>query len=130
MKKMYLVPIIVVLGLLIAWFTFGGKKTQAPAALETSKATSSSGSSQAVATNAVGISDMQFTPVTIQVPVGTTVHWSNNDSMAHTVTADDGSFNSGSLAKDASFTHLFNKAGTYKYHCAFHSSMTGTVIVR
>jgi plastocyanin len=45
------------------------------------------------------------------------------------VTADDGSFGSGTLAQDAAFTRAFPIAGTFAYHCAIHPSMTGTVVV-
>jgi predicted lipoprotein with Yx(FWY)xxD motif/plastocyanin len=68
-------------------------------------------------------------PATISVAAGQTVTWVNLDSEAHTVTADDGSFDSGNLAKDATFQRTFSSAGTIKYHCAIHTSMTGTVTV-
>jgi plastocyanin len=45
------------------------------------------------------------------------------------VTADDGSFASGTLAQDAAFTRAFPTAGTFAYHCAIHPSMIGTVVV-
>jgi plastocyanin len=45
------------------------------------------------------------------------------------VTADGGSFNSGTLAGGGSFSHRFTTAGTFAYHCAIHASMTGTVVV-
>jgi hypothetical protein len=50
--------------------------------------------------------------------------------MTHTVTADDNSWTSGSLAPGASYSRTFNAAGTYNYHCIFHSGiMSGTVAV-
>jgi plastocyanin len=78
----------------------------------------------------VTIADFAFTPGTITVKVGATVTWTNNDTAAHTVTADDGTFDSKSLAPGATFSHLLDKAGTYSYHCAIHSSMTATVVVQ
>jgi plastocyanin len=45
------------------------------------------------------------------------------------VTADDGSFDSGSLATDATFSQTFDAAGTFAYHCTIHPSMTGTITV-
>jgi plastocyanin len=68
--------------------------------------------------------------VTVVVGVNNTVTWTNNDNAPHTVTADDGSFNSGNLAPGATFSFTFATAGTYKYHCVYHSWMTGTVIVK
>jgi plastocyanin len=53
----------------------------------------------------------------------------NADAATHTWTADDGSWDSGSLANGASSTHTFGSAGTFAYHCAIHPSMKGTVVV-
>jgi plastocyanin len=60
---------------------------------------------------------------------GTTVTWTNQDAMAHTVTADDGSWGSGPLGPGTTYSHVFTSPGTYTYHCAFHPFMTGTVMV-
>jgi len=60
---------------------------------------------------------------------GSSVRWTNRDDAPHTVTADDGSFASGTLAQNATFTRAFPTVGTFAYHCAVHPSMTGTVIV-
>jgi len=68
--------------------------------------------------------------VTVVIGVNNTVTWANDDSAPHTVTADDGSFNSDNLAPNATFSFTFTAVGTYKYHCAYHPWMTGTVIVR
>lgn len=80
--------------------------------------------------NAVSIASFSFQPAAITVSVGTTVTWTNNDSASHTVTADDGSFKSGTLATGATFSQTFATAGTFAYHCSIHSSMKGTVTVR
>ncbi len=90
-------------------------------------------SSQAVATDKVSINDFAFSPQAITVSAGTTVTWTNKDSAEHTVTSDDASSdgpNSQQLAQGASYTFTFATAGTYKYHCANHPNMTGTVIVK
>ena len=65
----------------------------------------------------------------LTVKTGTTVTWTNKDGTAHTVTADDNSFNSGNMANGASFSHKFDAAGTYPYHCQYHSMMTASIIV-
>jgi plastocyanin len=83
----------------------------------------------AVSATAVTISGFAFGPASISVPVGSTVTWTNQDGTAHTVTADDGSFDSGNLAPGATFSQTFDTPGTYTYHCAIHSSMTGTITV-
>ena len=77
----------------------------------------------------VQISDFTFKPETINIKPGTTVNWVNTDKAPHTITSDDGSWDSGKINNSAEYSHTFDKAGTFKYHCAFHSSMTGSVIV-
>jgi plastocyanin len=77
----------------------------------------------------VEISGFKFEDNTVTIKVGDTVTWTNHDSATHTVAADDGSFKSGNLKNNASFSQTFDTAGTYSYHCGFHASMTGTVIV-
>jgi plastocyanin len=49
--------------------------------------------------------------------------------MQHTVTADDGSFDSGPIAQGETFSQVFNAAGSVGYHCEIHPQMTGTIIV-
>ena len=78
----------------------------------------------------VQIVDFAFQPSTITVTAGETVTWANAGATTHTVTADDGSFDSGSLDPGNRFANLFDKPGTYTYHCSIHSSMHGTVIVK
>ena len=75
------------------------------------------------------IADFSFSPATVTVPAGTTVTWRNTGSVRHTVTADDGSFDSGSLSGRDSFSRAFTTAGTYAYHCAIHPQMVGSVVV-
>jgi plastocyanin len=77
----------------------------------------------------VTISGFSFQPASLEVGVGTTVRWDNQDPAAHTVTASDGAFDSGSLASGEAFEHTFDTAGTFAYACAIHPSMLGTVIV-
>jgi plastocyanin len=77
----------------------------------------------------VEISGFAFVPSTLTVSVGTTVTWTNKDSVTHTVTSNDNLFNSGNLANGATFQHTFNQKGTFQYHCSIHTSMTAKVIV-
>jgi plastocyanin len=86
----------------------------------------------AVATTSVTIQGMAFSPHCIAVAKGAVVTFTNNDTVPHTVTADDGTYN-GDLATTGAtkvFTHPFSTAGTSNYHCAIHVAMTGTVIVQ
>lgn len=66
----------------------------------------------------------------MQITVGTTVVWTNNDPLQHTVTAVDRSFNSGLINPGKTYRHTFNKAGTYRYFCTPHPFMKGTIVVR
>jgi plastocyanin len=75
------------------------------------------------------ISDFKFTPGTLTVHVGDTVTWTNDGPTNHTATADDGSFNTGTLKKGQSASHTFTKAGTFAYICAIHPFMKGKVVV-
>jgi plastocyanin len=60
---------------------------------------------------------------------GDTVVWTNKMRMPHTVTADNGEFDSGRVAPNKSFSHTFAAAGQFSYHCEIHPDMTGTVSV-
>jgi plastocyanin len=67
----------------------------------------------------------------IEVAVGTTVTWTNNDSAPHTVTqSGGGGFQSGSIDQGGTFSFTFEEAGTFEYFCEFHPNMTGTVTVK
>ena len=96
-----------------------------------SSSNSSNESSKTVATNLVKISDFAFSPADITVKKGTTVTWTNEDNVVHTVTETDGRTGpqSDDLQKGDTYTFTFNDMGTFKYHCSHHSSMTGTVTV-
>lgn len=78
----------------------------------------------------VVISQETFKPGTITVNKGETVTWQNNDSIDHTVVADDGSFDLGTIAGGAKVQRTFDTVGTFKYHCSIHTFMKGMVIVK
>ncbi|HET9114278.1 MAG TPA: cupredoxin domain-containing protein [Burkholderiales bacterium] len=77
----------------------------------------------------VDISQFAFTPV-VEVPAGTKIVWVNRDKVNHSVIGDAGTFNSGSLKPDDSFSHTFAAAGTYAYHCGYHAYMNGVIVVK
>jgi plastocyanin len=87
------------------------------------------GSGGQAGSGAVRIADFAFAPDERDVKVGDSVKWTNSDGATHTVTADDGAFDSGNLAGGKSFSFTFDQAGTFAYHCNIHQSMTGTVVV-
>jgi plastocyanin len=80
-------------------------------------------------TNTVKIQGYAFSPSTITVKAGTTVKWTNYDDVAHTVTSDEGLFDSGSINKNGSFSQTFDSTGTFDYHCTPHPTMTASVVV-
>lgn len=83
-------------------------------------------------TDKVAVKDFQFGPKTITVKAGTTVTWTNEDSFDHSVQIDSLSLNGASFGPQTlptSFSHQFDKPGTYSYLCGIHNSMTGSVIV-
>jgi LPXTG-motif cell wall-anchored protein len=84
----------------------------------------------AAASTGVTISDFKFAPGTVTVNVGDTVTWSNSGPTGHSATANDGSFDTGVLAKGSSGSHTFSQAGTFSYVCTPHPFMKGTVVVQ
>ncbi len=67
---------------------------------------------------------------TLVIGVNNTVNFVNQDSVTHTVTANGGSFNSGDIAAGSTWNHTFSTAGTYSFHCVYHTWMTGTIVVK
>ena len=61
--------------------------------------------------------------------VGDTVTFKNDDSFAHTFTADNGEFDSNNVDGGGSFQFTTDKAGTIAFHCKIHSNMHGTITV-
>jgi plastocyanin len=80
--------------------------------------------------NTVLINNSTFTPQSLTVGRGTRVLWRNQDSMDHTVTSNNGFFDSGNIRSKGSFSFVFSDAGSYQYHCRIHPQMTGTIVVR
>jgi len=78
----------------------------------------------------ISISNFSFEPGTIEIRAGQAVTWVNDDGAPHAVAYEDGSAGARSLAPGESFTRVFERAGSYDYHCSFHSYMTGRVVVR
>ncbi len=80
----------------------------------------------------VNIMNFSFQPTPLIIPIGTTVVWTNQDSVPHTVTSDTGVWDSGigtPLQKGASFKFTFNQVGTFPYHCMIHPNMHGMIVV-
>jgi len=93
------------------------------------QAGNSGGASTAVATDSVAIKNFAFSPATVTVTAGSTVVWTNDDSIQHDITFNGGGIASGVLNHNDTFSHTFPTAGTYHYICSIHPFMHGTVIV-
>jgi plastocyanin len=75
--------------------------------------------------------DYTFTSTFVQVPVGTTMTWINNGSVAHTATAEDGSWDTGDIPGGGGQAQVtFNTSGTFYYYCTPHPWMSGKIIVQ
>ena len=83
----------------------------------------------AAAGSAVRIFNLAYEPATLEVAVGTTVTWTNDDSLPHTATSADGDFDTNTIAAGTTAEITFDTAGTFDYVCAFHPGMAGTIVV-
>jgi len=81
------------------------------------------------AATVVTVSDDAYTPVTVTVSLGTSVSWSFAGQHTHTVTSDQGFWDSGDRLHGQTFARAFTSAGGFAYHCEHHSSMHGKVVV-
>lgn len=104
--------------------------TSTTGASSTTTSSSSSTSTTDDSSNRVRIIGTTFSPGTLTVAVGTTVTWRNDSDLTHRVAADGGSFASPNLPPDATFSHTFNIAGVFAYHCSIHTFMHGTITVQ
>jgi amicyanin len=77
---------------------------------------------------AVKIGNFTFGPQELKVKVGTTVTWTNEDDIPHTI-ASPNNFRSKALDTDGTYAFTFTTPGTYQYFCSLHPHMTGTIVV-
>src|SRR3954464_13761514 len=77
----------------------------------------------------VQIVEFSYEPDPVVVQVGGKVTWQNQDSAPHTATADDGSFDTGTIEKGKLGSATFKEAGTFTYFCEIHPTMHGSVEV-
>ncbi|AFV22489.1 blue (type 1) copper domain-containing protein [Methanolobus psychrophilus R15] len=83
-----------------------------------------------VETTEVIMQNYRFLPQDIRVSVGDTVTWANDDRVTHTVTADNGGFDSGELEPSETFSYTYEQEGIFGYSCTIHPGMIGTVTVK
>ncbi len=78
----------------------------------------------------VSIAAYAFSQPDLTISKGESVTWINNDSVPHTVTSDDGIWDSDTLQPGAAYRRTFDRPGRYAYHCSRHPSMVGVVVVK
>ena len=80
--------------------------------------------------DSTNLGDKAYEPNPIKIAPGSSVLWTNDDRVAHSVTAIEGGFDSGILDAGELFEYTFNEVGGYDYYCMLHPSMVGRVEVR
>lgn len=78
----------------------------------------------------VTIDGVQFSPSELVVHPGDRIVWVNKDPFPHTATATNKSFDSGSIAANASWSYTVTKKGEIEYSCTFHPTMKGKIKVQ
>jgi plastocyanin len=86
-------------------------------------------SGNAARSEKVEIVDFAYDPDPVTIEEGGKVIWKNEDSVAHTATAEDGSFDTGTIEEGKLKSETFKQPGVYKYFCSIHPQMHGTVEV-
>lgn len=77
---------------------------------------------------AIKIGNFTFGPQEVKIKAGTTITWTNEDDIPHTVVSPN-NFRSKVLDTDGTYSFTFTTPGTYKYFCSLHPHMTGTIVV-
>jgi plastocyanin len=105
---------------------FGKRRTVALAA---SVAASALLGSSALADTNIVLDQFSFSPQRVTVKAGTTVTWTNDDDIPHTVASSTKLFKSKALDTSDKFSFTFTTPGVYEYFCSIHPHMTGTIVV-
>ena len=118
--KTFITIIVIILIIGAFWFFSHGKygSNNQPAA-----------TTSTITTNSVTISNFAFSPSSISASANTPITFTNNDSVTHTVTADNGKFDQ-QISSGQTITITIANPGAYTYHCKIHPNMTGTIIVK
>jgi plastocyanin len=130
--RLLLAPVLIALSLaLAACGSSDDSSTETEATTDTTTESNSAPAPSGEAQRSEKVKIVEFTygpdPVTVQA--GGKVIWLNEDTAPHTATADDGSFDTGTLERGKLKSETFKQAGTYPYFCEIHPTMHGTVEV-
>ncbi len=133
--KAFLAPALLILALTISACGGDDDDSTEPAATQTTTETTESGGStpapsgEASKSEKVSIVEFTYQPDPVTVQVGGKVIWQNEDAAPHTATADDGSFDTGTIEQGKIGSETFKEAGTYPYFCEIHPDMRATLEV-
>jgi plastocyanin len=131
--KTSIAPVLVLLAFcLAACGDSGDSSTESSNSSDTTSETSGSApapSGEAARSEKVKIVEFVYGPDPVTVQVGGKVTWQNEDTAPHTATADDGSFDTGTIERGKIKSETFKQAGTFTYFCEIHPTMHGTVEV-
>jgi len=139
-KRSRLVLVAIAVTIVAAALVIAGCGSSSSAANTSTSTPAASGGAATGAT--VTIQNFAFSPSTLTIKPGTTVTWTNKDSVPHNVTSTDGpgisakttsTFASGTMSTGQTFTFTFSKAGTYFYECSIHAgeaSMHAKVVAK
>lgn len=141
MRRPAAILTVLLLSLTLAACSSGGGATAAPASAAPPAASEPAASiggggggggctaSTDAPTVEVSIASFAFSPADVQAKVGDVIGFTNDDSASHTATLDEGDCTTESLTKGQTGALAFGEAGTFPFHCAIHSAMTGTITV-
>ena len=109
----------------------GGDDNGGASAPSASSSSSNASGKAAAGAQTVSISNFKFAPATLTVRAGSKVTDKNNDTTAHTATADSGgAFDTSDIDPGSSATITLKSAGRVPYHCSIHPFMHGTIVAR
>lgn len=131
--KTFLAPVLVLLAFgFAACGSSGDSSTESSVSSDTSSEAGGNApapSGDAARSEKVKIVEFVYGPDPVTVQVGGKVIWQNEDTAPHTATADDGSFDTGTIEQGKIKSETFKQAGTFTYFCEIHPTMHGTVEV-
>ncbi len=72
----------------------------------------------------------RFVPAVLRVAPTDTIVFVNRDLIPHTVTAEEGEFDSGNVAVGSGWRLVLMRSGVHDYLCEYHPTMTGRIVIR
>lgn len=131
-KTIYAIIIVIIIAVAVIFALFKNNQSQMQMGRNSNVPSQSQVSPEAstkVSENTVTIQNFAFSPANLTVKKGTKVTFINKDSIGHSATADDKSFDTGVLEQNESKEVSFDKPGTYTYHCSVHPNMKAVITV-